>query len=112
MSNNISSYATYVLDLLARFSDIKMRKMFGGYGIYQENIFFAIIIDDILYFKVDSKTQSLYEQFDSEPFSYVGKNNKRITMSYWQVPSEILDNSDQFDEWVSAAVLAAKKSKK
>ncbi|MBI3574988.1 MAG: TfoX/Sxy family protein [Gammaproteobacteria bacterium] len=30
--------------------------MFGGYGIYQRDTIFAIIIDDRLYFKTDSLT--------------------------------------------------------
>lgn len=85
--------------------------MFGGYGFYKDGIFFAIIIDNILYFKVDGQNQSAYETHDSKPFSYEGKNKKMVTMSYWEVPVDILENHEQLPLWVNAAVQAAKRAK-
>ncbi len=43
------------MDMLSRFGDIKLRRMFGGYGIYSGKLIFAIIINDELYFKVDTE---------------------------------------------------------
>ena len=31
--------------------------MFGGVGIYDRDVFFALIADDTLYFKVDDSTR-------------------------------------------------------
>lgn len=110
MKNN--DYAYYVLDLLEPLGNIKSRKMFGGFGIYKSDIFFALIIDNILYFKVDESNRSQYESLDSKPFSYEGKNGKMISMSYWEVPIDILENNSKLTQWVELAVKAAIKSKK
>lgn len=114
MKNN--HYADYILDLLQPIGNIMARKMFGGFGIYKDNIFFALIINNILYFKVDENNRSLYEAHDSEPFSYEGKNKKIITMSYWEVPINVLEDDTKLKQWVqqavNAAILAKKPAKK
>lgn len=107
-----SGYANYILDLLLPQGNIKVRKMFGGFGIYKNNIFFALIANNILYFKVDSANQSDYESFGSKPFSYANKNNKIISLSYWEVPIDILENRDRLEEWVDNAIQAARRAKK
>lgn len=106
------SFFYYILDVLSPLGGIKTRKMFGGYGFYKNHIFFALIIEDVLYFKVDDTNKKDYEMYDAQPFSYAGKNGKTIVMSYWQVPVDILDNSIQLAIWVDKAVAAAKRAKK
>ncbi len=107
-----NQYVDYVLDLLAPLGGIKARKMFGGYGIYKDGVFFALIFDNILYFKVDDKSRSQYESFGSKPFSYEGKNGKMVTISYWEVPVDILEDRTQLEQWLEKAVLAVKRTKK
>ena len=43
MSN--SGFVEHIMDILFRFGDIRLHRMFGGYGIYRGKIIFAIIID-------------------------------------------------------------------
>ncbi len=106
-----NGFAEYVLDVLSPLGNIKSRKMFGGVGFYKDGIFFALIADEILYFKVDDVTRSDYEAYDSKPFSYEGKNKKTVVMSYWEVPVDILENQDKLAAWVHQAVKAAKRAK-
>ena len=107
-----SHYIDYILDLLLPLGNIKAKKMFGGYGIYKDNIFFALVIDNILYFKVGDNNRSQYDSFDSKPFSYEGKNKKIVTMSYWEVPIDILEDNTKLTQWVQHAVRAASNAKK
>ncbi len=109
MRNN--HYITYILDLLSPLGGIKVRKMFGGYGIYKDSVFFALIIDDTLYFKVGDNNRAAYQANDSKPFSYE-KNNKTVSLSYWQVPADILEDSHRLVQWVNEAVKAAKQTRK
>lgn len=108
----VSGYANYILDLLLPLGNMKARKMFGGFGIYKNGIFFALIINNILYFKVDDTNQSDYESFGSKPFTYTNKNEKLVSMSYWEVPIDILENHDAIAKWVEKAVQAAQLAKK
>lgn len=109
MSNG--GYVDYILDSLSPLENIKSRKMFGGYGIYQDSVFFALIIDDTLYFKIGDVNRSDYEAYNSKPFSYIGKNGKRIAMSYWEVPVDVLENHDTLARWVEKSVIAARCAK-
>jgi DNA transformation protein len=85
--------------------------MFGGYGFYKDGIFFALIIADILYFKVDDVNLADYKANGSQPFSYVNKNGKRVAMSYWKVPGDILENNDKLTQWVEKSIAAARRAK-
>lgn len=110
----LSPFAQYVQnDLLAAF-DVTARAMFGGYGIYKDGIFFALIVDDELYFKVDDSTKIRYEKYGSEPFTYSKGKHKPVTMSYYVVPADIIENEKTLLQWANTAyqiALGAKKSK-
>ena len=71
---------------------------------------FGIVIDDILYFKVDDKNRADYVDADSEPFTYEAKG-KTIALSYWMVPAEILEDQKKFNEWAQRAYDAAVRAK-
>lgn len=110
MKKDNSFHEFVVNDLFAEISGITSRSMFGGWGIYKEGTFFAIISDGELYFKVDDVNRADYENADSPPFVYNGKN-KPITLSYWLLPEEIMEDEEKLREWVDASVEASKRSK-
>ena len=107
-----SEFHEYVVfDLMGHIPGITSRGMFGGYGIYFDGIFFGLIADDTLYFKVDETNQKDYEAEGSKPFHYSRKDKKAITMSYWEVPEKIMENSELLETWVLRSVDAARNSK-
>ncbi len=95
-----------VNDVLCDIDNITSRSMFGGYGIYKDGIIFAIIADSQLYFKVGPINIDDYKKMGSRPFVYQKGKHKSTTMSYWLVPVEILEDSDQIAGWVEKAVKA------
>ena len=100
-----SGFVDYVVhDLLAEVEGVRAKAMFGGYGVYKGDIFFAIIVDDELYYKTDASTRKDYERCGSEPFTYSRKGKKAVTMSYWKLPAEILDDRRAFSEWTERAL--------
>lgn len=107
----------YLIDVLTPWGRVSARKMFGGFGLYRDGLMFAIIIDDMPYFKVDDINRPDYEAAGSEPFSYEAKG-KRVTLSYWQVSAEALDVEATLREWaekaydVAVRVAASKKPAK
>ena len=54
-------YCAYVIDLLAPWGVVTARAMFGGYGLYHQGLIFAIIVEDVLYFKVTERNHAAYE---------------------------------------------------
>lgn len=93
-------------ELLAPLGAIRTRAMFGGHGIYCDDTFFAIVIDDALYLKVDALTQRDFERAGCQPFVYTGQG-KPVTMSYWSVPEEALESARAMKPWAQMALAAA-----
>jgi len=42
-------YIEFVRDLLGSFEPLRVKRMFGGAGVYSADVFFAIVADDALY---------------------------------------------------------------
>lgn len=102
------SFHEYVIDLFRNFPGITSRGMFSGWALYQDDIVFAIIAEGELYFKSDKHIQSYFEQANSHPFIYSRKDSKSITLSYWSVPEEVLENEVELSLWVERSVEANK----
>ena len=108
----MSSFVDYVVnDLLSGFRGVRSRAMFGGYGIYKDDTMFAIIVDDELYYKVGDSNRKDFEKLGSEPFTYTAKGRKKpVTMSYWKLPAEVMDDLQVLEEWTDKAMQTAIKS--
>ena len=80
--------------------------MFGGFGLYQEEIFFGIVHKGRLYFKVDDSSVGEYRQRKMKPFR---PNPKQTLKSYYQVPVEILEDADELTRWAKDAVACQRR---
>lgn len=103
MQKPIDDFKDYVVeDVLGHVAGVTAKKMFGGYGLYQDDAIFAIITSDTdLYFKVDDTNREYYKSIGSKPFVYTGhKNKKPVTMPYWIIPEEIMENREKITELV------------
>lgn len=80
--------------------------MFGGVGIYAGDLFFALIAEDKLYFKVDASNQADFEAKGMGPFFPYDSPNP---MGYWELPPGILENPQELLVWVEKAVHVAEK---
>ncbi len=100
-------YIDYVLDQLAALGPVVAKKMFGGAGLYSGGTFFGIIADDVLYFKVDESTRSGYESAGMGPFRPYGKDS--YAMQYYEVPADVLEDSDGLQSWAEQALSVAKQ---
>jgi DNA transformation protein len=83
--------------------------MFGGVGLYLDGVFFALIANDILYFKVDDSNRKDYEAKGMGPFRPY--RDKSTIMQYYEVPVEVVEGNDTLRLWVSKALEAAARKK-
>lgn len=101
----------YVMgDMLCGIPGVRSRPLFGGYGIYKSGVFFALISDHELYFKADAGNRKYFEELGSGPFVY-RRDGKSMTMSYWKVPEEVIENRAKLSLWVERSVAAALRDK-
>lgn len=94
------SFKDFVLDQLAGLDKLRVKKMFGSFGLYCDDTFFAIISDNILYFKTNPKTSQRYIEFGMKPFA---PSPDQVLKNYFQVPDEILE-SPELIEWSKEAI--------
>ena len=99
-------------DVFKNTSGVTSRAMFGGWGIYQNGVMFALIADGELYFKVGETNKSDFEKEGSHPFVYSQGNHKSTTMSYWVLPERVMEDEEELAIWVKKSVSIARKAKK
>jgi DNA transformation protein len=100
-------YLDYILDQLKPIGTVTARKMFGGVGLYLNNVFFALIDEDTLYFKVDDSNRPDYEATGMGPFKPFGE--KSYTMQYYEVPVDVLEDKEKLGVWANKALTVAIK---
>ena len=96
----------HCLELLAPLGAVRAKRMFGGHGIYCDDLFFALIAAERLYLKVDTQTRPAFEQAGCEPFVYDAKNGS-VALGYWCVPADAMESPMAMEPWARQALAAA-----
>jgi DNA transformation protein len=105
------SYRTFVLEQIGRvIPRVRGKSMFGGVGVYSGEHFFALIDDDVLFFKVDDSTRHEFIAAGMRAWSPFGDD--REMAGYYQLPAELLEEPDELRGWVEKAVRVAATKKK
>jgi len=100
------AYLAYVLEQLAGLEGLASRRMFGGFGLYCGGIFFALIADDILYFKVGDSNRQDYASRGMRQFRPFA-DRPHVSAGYFEVPAEVLEDPDECVAWARRSVAAA-----
>ena len=106
----MSEFVDYLGEVFERFGEIQTRKMFGGHGVYHDDVMFALVADDVLYLKADDTTAAYFEPEGLSQFEY-DKGDKIVKMSYYRAPDEIYDDSEQALLWARRSYEVAFRTK-
>lgn len=107
----MSEFIEYLKEVFQEFGEIGARRMFGGYGIYHDELMFGLVADDVLYLKTDDESVQLFRDRNLTPFEFV-KDGKPMKMSYYLAPEEVFDDPDVAKVWAELAHAAARRSGK
>lgn len=99
-----ATYREFVLDQLGSAAPVSARSMFGGVGIYSGPLFFALMDDDRLYFKVDDSNRADFEAKGMDAFHPFGDER---AMGYYEVPEEVLEDAEELAHWMAKALRVA-----
>jgi len=99
-------YQDFVLDLLRPLSPLA-RRMFGGVGLFQGGVMFALLADDTLHFRVDERARPRFEAAGCMPFHYRRGGREVSLTAYYAVPDDLFDRDDALLDWARDAVTAA-----
>ena len=109
MNSKDISFKDFILDQLQGLDDVEARRMFGGYGLYQDETFFGIVHKGKLFFKIDESTVGEYHKWKMKPFR---PNPKQTLKSYYQVPADVIEDADELRQWAVKAIECQRQSSK
>ena len=102
--------ARHCLELLQPLGQVRARRMFGGHGLYVDDLFIAIIAFDRLHLKTDAQTRTAFEAAGGEPFAYDG-GGRLVTLAYWTVPADAMESPALMQPWARLAMEAALRAR-
>jgi len=104
------SFRSFILEQLGRgVQGIRARSMFGGVGIYGNELFFGLIDDDVLYFKVDESNRPDFQARGMGPFQPYGEDGE--VMQYYRVPDDLLEDAEALGQWAEKAMMVARRAR-
>lgn len=103
-------FLDFVLEQMSLLQGLRARGMFGGFGIYSGDLFFALIADDRLFFKTDEENRQAFMDRGLKPFEYRASDGKAMSMAYYEAPPEAYDDRDAMREWAQRSIAAAARS--
>jgi DNA transformation protein len=81
--------------------------MFGGIGLYSDACFFALIDDDVLFFKVDDSNRDDYVSRGMKAFMpFPGQSS----LGYFQVPPDVIEEAEELTRWARHSVEVAQRA--
>lgn len=105
--------AEHCIELFSPLGRARAKRMFGGQGLYVDELFIALIADGKLYLKTSETTRQQFADAGGQPFVYAGSEHKpTVVMSYWTPPAEALESPALMTPWVRLAMEAALAARK
>lgn len=99
-----------LIERLKLLGELRAQPMFGGVGAYLDGVFFAIVWDGAVYFKVDDSTRTDYEHAGMPAFRPFA--DKAPMRGYYEVPTSVLASDRQLREWAQRSASIAKSKRK
>ena len=89
-------FPDYVLELLAGFGKLEIKRMFGGALLSHKGVSFAILDDDTFFLKVDAAMGAEFKEQGSKPWRYSVKKDGTVRdIAYWSLPDTAADDPDE-----------------
>jgi DNA transformation protein len=95
--------------LLTPLGPVEARRMFGGHGLFLEDLMIGLIVGGELYLKADAASADDFAAAGSAPFRYKKKEHW-VTMSFWRVPEGSLAGAEALLPWGERALAAARRN--
>jgi DNA transformation protein and related proteins len=103
-------FTSHCLELLAPLGTPRARRMFGGRGIYVDDLFLALIFAERLFLKTDVQTRAPFEAAGCTPFSFETKG-ETVSTSYFSAPDDAMESPGLMQPWARLALEAALRAR-
>jgi DNA transformation protein len=96
-------------ELFSAFGAVDVRRMFSGFGVYADDVCFALYLRGEFYLKADETTIPRFMAEGSEHFSYSTRAKTVSVKSWWRMPIRLYDEPEELADWARQAVAVAAK---
>ena len=103
-------FVEHCRELLAGIGAVRSKRMFGGHGLYVDDIFLALVTAETLYLKTDDATRAAFENAGCRPFAFHARG-KDVETSYLSAPEAALESAGQMQPWARLALEAALRAR-
>jgi DNA transformation protein and related proteins len=110
MATPADDFTHHCVELLGTLGSARAKRMFGGAGVYVDDLFVALIIGECLYLKADALSRDRFMAAGCQPFVYDGKG-RAITVSYFTAPQDAMDSPHAMLPWARLALEAALRAR-
>ena len=100
----------WVEEALAPVGTVTKRAMMGGATLYLDGTIFAIVANDLLWFKADATSDAVWDDAGCARFTYEMGEGRTGTMNYRRAPDDVYDDADALREWALLAVAAGARA--
>jgi DNA transformation protein len=104
---NDAGFVDHCLELLSPLGSTRAARMFGGHGLYIDDLCMALVFRDALYLKVNEANRAAFEAAHCKPFVYETKNGEKGSLSYFTAPEEAMESPHEMIPWARRALEAA-----
>jgi DNA transformation protein len=101
------TFRDYVLDQLSELGHFETKNMFGGVALLRGGSAFAKIKHGTVWLKADDRNRQDFLDAGMPQYTY-GKDGSR-TLNFYEIPGEVLEDSDEFVEWAKRSIQAASR---
>ena len=101
--------AESIRDLFGALGPIRVRRMFGGQGVFLDELMFALEAGGELYLKADEASFGSFREAGSRQFFYM-KQGRPMPLNFWRLPDSGVDDPDEAARWGRLAVAAARRA--
>lgn len=102
-----AAFGDWVLEHLAGLGPLRIRRMFGGAGLYAGDRMFALLDDGVIWLKADAELAALLTAEGARQFTFPAKDGETMTIAYWSMPEAALDDPGLATDWARHALTVA-----
>lgn len=106
-ANPARALALDIAERIAGLGPVSVTRFFSGAALLAAGVQFGFVIRGSLYLRVGDNNRAAFEALGAKPFSYAGRSKQVTVASYYEAPSEIVEDAERLSPWAVEAHRAA-----
>ncbi|MBY0520082.1 MAG: TfoX/Sxy family protein [Sphingomonas sp.] len=100
----------WIEEAMAPVGTVTRRAMMGGATLYLDGTIFAIVADDLLWFKADAESDAAWDAAGCSRFTFRMGEGREGSMNYRRAPDDVYDDADALRSWAALGVAAGQRA--